>query len=224
MSIAKIVLIGSTKFLKTTLFELLKESDFDVTLFEGDLTDAKKLSDYDVIIVDDAFTSGKDEESFFKLLLSTTGFLIVDSKMSPEEILSRVNNIVYRKAGTKGLPIRSSPRITVNIDVEYVFQEKHYKSIIQTLSAKGAFITTLNPPPKGSRLKLSFSLPQGKNKIEAVGKVLYSIGYDLNRGIISHPASQDKKIIALPGMAVFFEEISEPDARSIMEFIEQNAA
>ncbi|MBI5632730.1 MAG: hypothetical protein HZA15_04565 [Nitrospirae bacterium] len=45
------------------------------------------------------------------------------------------------------------------------------------------------------------------------------IGYDLDRGIISYPSSADRKIIAMPGMGIFFESISDKDREAIRIFV-----
>jgi hypothetical protein len=68
----------------------------------------------------------------------------------------------------------------------------------------------------------SFSLQEGGRTIRTVCRVLYSIGYDLDRGIIKHPSSSGKKIIAMPGMGVVFETISEEDRESIRRFVDEN--
>ncbi len=238
MTIANVGLVGSTRFFQTTLVDILKESDFDVDLHETDSINIKDTSirkKYDLVIISKDLAIGVEEE-LFDFLLSTKGFLLVDETdelikpsveppfyinnlMGPEEIISRVNNVIYGKAGKGGRSTRRSPRVKVNILVEYRFEGKRYTSKIKNLSVYGAFISSLNPPPKDSLIEMSFKIPNTEERIETTGRILYRIGFNLNRGIISHPISTDKKIIALPGIGISFEKISKKDRETLKSFI-----
>ncbi|GMT49885.1 MAG: hypothetical protein IEMM0008_1424 [bacterium] len=239
MPIANIALVGSTKFFKTTLFDILKESDFEVDRYDVDSINLKDkpLQGYDVVIISANLSKNVEEEELFSFLLSSKGFLLADANinklgsftdstsyiddcMSPEEILSRINTIIYKR--TSARPARNTPRMTTNVDVEYEFEGQYYKSKILSISKNGAFIRSLNPLPEGSLIKLQISLPLRDKKIGAVGRVLYSIVCDLANGIITQKDSCEKKIIALPGMGISFEEISEVEIEAIMSYIDLN--
>lgn len=235
MTLGKIALLGSTPFFERMLPGILKDSGYQVDLFEAATIDEKNISrfhNYSLLILSADLVETLAAEDFFSCVLATRGFLIAESgdcisrsfpggaehishTMSPEEIIFKVNNIVYRSNNE-----RKSPRVTVNIDVEYECQGKRYKSKITTISLFGLFISSLNPLQNNARIKLAFFLPREGKKIEATGRVLYSIGYNLLKGIISHPESSDKKIIAHPGMGVFFEDLSEADWKTLQAFID----
>ncbi|GAB4390061.1 MAG: hypothetical protein Kow0025_19530 [Thermodesulfovibrionales bacterium] len=234
MSPSKVALIGETPLLRE-LCALLSENGFEVSALS--LEDARGGdlgAEYDLVIANADLAWVYGEEAFLKLLLSARDFLLaggdrepppsfINYLMSPEDVVARVNGIIYNmKAGAEGLPVRSSPRVPVDIAVEYEHDGVPHQSALQTLSAKGAFISALNPLPRGAVLKLSFALPGGGASIESRARVLYTIEYDLARGIISHPTSSEKAIAALPGMAVLFEEIPEPASKAIEAFIRQS--
>jgi hypothetical protein len=232
MAETRIGLLGKTDFFRSTLFTLLRENGFLIEVIELPDLDNAIASEYDLLVMSADVAAEGGEEAFFRLLFSAKDFLLVGGEkepppsfisylMSPEEVIARINGIIYsRKAGIEGLPVRSSPRVSVNVEVHYEFGGLLHRSTIQTLSARGAFIATLKPPARDCRLALSFELP-GAGMIEAGARVLYRIEYDLQKGIIAHPSSQGKKIAAIPGMAVFFEEISEKDLASIRDFVER---
>ncbi len=237
----KIALIGSSDFLNTTLFDILKDSEFKVDRYDPDspiLADPSVLKAYDIIVVDTNLYKEADE-GFFTFLLSIKDFLLagaensihrifpessshIGDNMSPEDIIARINSIIYKNSDIKDRPVRKTPRIVTNIDVEYESHGMYHKSKLINLSANGAFISSLNPLPYGSLLKLTFHLNGKETRIEAVGRVIYNIGYNLDNGLITQPGSTDKRIIAMPGMGVFFEEISEAHRQAIKSFIESN--
>ncbi len=218
-----------------TLAQILAEADFEVDFPKIDVStvqDASVLDPYDLVILNNDVAQSM-EEGVFSLILSARGFLLIDSArnivdfstsssryinlyMSPEEIVSRVNSVLFQYKN-----IRKSPRISVNFDVEYYCGGSCFQSNVQNLSQNGAFIASLNPPSKSALITAYFSLPGREKTIKAVGRVLYSIGYDLERGIISHPSSVERKIIAMPGMGIFFETISDEDREAIRIFVEE---
>lgn len=235
MAIGRVGLLIADAFCTATLSQILAEADFDVDSLMidiSDIRDASVIDPYDIVILNTDVARNM-EEGVFSLILSARGFLLVDSArniadfsassaryinpyMSPEEIVSRVNSVLFQHKN-----IRKSPRINVNFNVEYYSEGIWFQSTMQNLSQNGAFIASLNPPAKHALVTAYFSLPGGKAAIKAVGRVLYSIGYDLELGIISHPSSADRKIIAMPGMGIVFETISEEDREAIRIFVEE---
>lgn len=236
MAFGKIALIGSSDFFRKTLYDLFIDHDFEVKLLDIGFSELESVDvvNYNLIIVRADFASSGGEKAFFDFLLSANSFILVDDgekppaqsisrKMSLEEILLKVGNTIFTAGGAKGVPVRSSPRIQVNLDVQYVLGDKRYRSTINLLSNNGAFIASLTPPPKDSVLKLYFSLSEGGAVIEATARVLYSIGYNLESGIISRTGAGDKKAIASPGMAVFFEEMKESGKEAVTAYVDRNA-
>ena len=236
MTVANVALMISDDICRKTLSGILHDADFDVhelPLTIATLKDHAVLEPYDLVILNADMIEGM-KEAVFPFILAARGVLLVDAadnadmfsttssryinpQMSPEEIVSRANSIVFQCKD-----IRKSPRLSVTLPVEYIWQQKHFQTNLQNLSMEGAFIATLNPPPRNELITAAFSLQEGAKTIRAVCRVLYSIGYDIDRGIISHPGSEGKKIMATPGMGVFFEVLSAEDRDSIRMFIDGN--
>lgn len=230
----KIALVGSLPFFERTLCHILEESGYEVSNFKSATLsgeDIDALNGFDLFILSPEHAPGGELSDGSSCPLSTGGTISVgeenqisvsfssmegniDSQMSPEEIVHQVNSVIFRTN-----KLRKSPRVTVKTRVEYEYEDRNYRSEITTISTHGVFISTLNPPPEGSMVKICFSIPGGGGSIEAVGRVLYSIRCDLARGIITHPAARDRKIIAYPGMGVLFEEISAHARETITAFI-----
>ena len=236
MTVANVALMISDDICRKTLSGILHDADFDVHELPATIATLKEhavLEPYDLVILNADMLEGM-EDAVFPFILAAKGVLLVDAadnadmfsttssryinpQMSPEEIVSRANSIVFQ-----GKDIRKFPRLNVTLVVEYIWQEKHFQTNLQNLSMEGAFIATLNPPPRNELITAAFSLQEGAKTIRAVCRVLYSIGYDLDRGIISHPGSAGKKIMATPGMGVFFEVLSAEDRDNIRMFIDGN--
>ncbi|MBI5849156.1 MAG: PilZ domain-containing protein [Nitrospirae bacterium] len=237
MAIGRIGLLIEDDFCAKTLKQILEDADFDVDLPKIEISkvqDASVLDPYDLVILNSEVAQ-RTEEGFFSLILSARGFILVDSAkniadlsissmryidpyMSPEEIVSRVNSVLFQYKN-----IRKSPRISVNLPVDYRCGSSWFQSNIQNLSQNGAFIASLNPPEKNELISAHFTLTGDEKPISVIGRVLYSIGYDLDRGIISHPGSSDRKIVAMPGMGIFFEKISDEDREAIRIFVDERA-
>jgi uncharacterized protein (TIGR02266 family) len=93
---------------------------------------------------------------------------------------------------------RGAWRSTLVLEVKYEGAGVRAETRISDISATGVFVDTLNPPPVGSRLKLSFKLPDG-HLIEAEGRVTQT-----QPGI---------------GMGVEYTTVSPDDVRRIRENI-----
>jgi hypothetical protein len=185
-----------------------------------------------VVIVSADLTAGGEEDTVFNSLLAVRGFLIFDEKakscdvapsflihagMSPEDIIAKINSTIYLNSN-----VRKSPRIRIAHPVEYEYEGRQYHSTIQDLGENGMFISTLTPPGNGTVVTMRLSLPGGKRMIVARGHVVYGIGCDLDQSIISHPSTRGKKIIALPGFGVTFDQIADEDRETIKAFMKIN--
>ena len=228
-----ILIVGRGSFTAGVLPKMLRASGFEAAViapeeFAGGDTLSRNP---DVLVVESSAMKGADEE-FFSLLVNARGFLLslentpepeasgefqLYPGLSAEEIVSRINGVIFRFSN-----IRKNRRITVRLEAEYRCADRCARTTMQNLSTSGAFLSTLNPLEQGSQFSLTFDLGDGA-PVTARCCVLYSVGYDLERSIISHPAAREKSITAVPGMGVYFEDMSEDDRRRVELFIEENA-
>jgi hypothetical protein len=230
----RIALVGESEYMRTRLAELLRSSGFDVDLrAPADAASVfdRRLHAYDLIIVSMDMTAKLEENKLFESMMDTRAFLILDEnsgiqgrdqsflihrEMSPEDIMATVNNLIFLSSNQ-----RKSPRIKVNLPVEYECEGRHTRSTILDIGENGLFISTLAPPLAGALISIRFALPGRTADIMARGHVAYSIGYDLDRSIIPHPSSPDRKIIAMPGMGIVINEMREEDRTAVRKFIQQ---
>jgi len=228
----RIALIGASDQMKNKLVNLLRDNNFHVDLYDTipiNPAADRNLHAYDAVIANSNFAAVMKEDAILNALLTATGFLIYEeyaspgggpsfllhSGMSPEDIITKINNVVYLNTNT-----RKSIRLRVNFPVEYEYEGKSYQSTIQDVSENGAFILTLVPPSTGTEITVRFTIPGEQISTTAIGRVRYSIICNLDQRIIAHPASHEKKIISLPGVGIRFEQISDKDREAIKNFIE----
>lgn len=236
----RIALIGLPRALEAELKSLFGEIGHETDAPDPgsvDFRDPERFAAYDLVIAGGLPAEGGEEDALFSFLLSMRGSLIlyaegtgypdrgapcITAKTSPEEIVSMVNDAIFSGGGPPGSRPRGSPRIRTGIAVTYEAGSVRRDSRITSLSEKGAFIATLAPLPAGTAARISFALPGREKRIEAAGRILYAIGYDLARGIIAKPGSDGGRIGTLPGIGVSFDEISDADAEAVRRFIEEN--
>lgn len=233
MPVMTVGLIGEGDFVISTLPDVLTKSGFVVTSLAATPDGPPEMPavGFDLVIIQAELASMWGEERFFDFVTSLKGFLIADSgpsaprstintSMSPEEILVAVGNVIHRAPSISGMPRRSSNRIAVRIPVIYEAEGARRESAITTLSSNGVFINTLMPLAAGARMGLVFSLPESGTEITATGRVLYSVGFDIDGGAIYHEGdAAHKPVIAMPGMAVLIEEIGPDERRGLEEFV-----
>jgi len=231
----RIALVGTRDSIQPWLSDVLRSDDFSVELCDLSLAAAifgPQLHMYDTVIVSADLAADLEEDAMFTSLLDAQGFLIFDDQtkqrevtpsflihagMSPEEILARINNVLYMNKS-----IRKSPRIRINLAVEYEYAGKRYQSTMQDLSENGAFIMTLAPPPRDVNITVRFTLPNTSHEIAAIGRAVFNIGYNLDQSIIAHPSSRNKKIIAMPGFGLTFNEMTDVDRETVRGFLMKN--
>ena len=94
---------------------------------------------------------------------------------------------------------RTHPRAHLAAQVEVVLEGRSFLAVVRNLSAGGMLIYTANPAPVGSRLDLSFALPDDGPTIDA-------------QAVVRH-------IIAGSSMGVQLEKLSPADAAAIRTFV-----
>jgi hypothetical protein len=231
--ISRIALFGTRERLKSWLADLLRKSGFEVDHFDPDavssLFDAC-LDTYTLVIADTGVAARLEEETAINASLIAQGFLVFDDQiktagrepsflihagMGQEEIIAKINDIVFFNS-----QLRKTTRLRLSLPIEYEYSGNHFHSTMQDISENGAFIITLLPPPIQEKITIHFSLP-GYKDLRITCRVIHSINCDLEQSIIVHPSSPEKKIVALPGIGVLFEQITDDDRNAIRTFIRQ---
>jgi uncharacterized protein (TIGR02266 family) len=105
---------------------------------------------------------------------------------------------------------RAHTRHDIDLEVTLESETNFYMGLTENLSEGGLFIATHLVRPMGSRVEVSFSLPNVKEPIRAVGLV---------RWIRVYSETSDTG----PGMGLRFEEIQPEHAAQIREFLAQRA-
>lgn len=108
----------------------------------------------------------------------------------------------------EGASRRRSPRVLVNINVDYTCEGLYLFASITDISAFGVFIRTNTPDPPGSELQIKFSAPDGGDPLEAAGRVTWVQPYvpgstDNQAGmgveLLDLTPSQQEQLVALLG-------------------------
>lgn len=68
---------------------------------------------------------------------------------------------------------RASPRVFVDLEVDYRAEENYLFAYITDLSATGIFIRTTSPEPRGTHLNLRFVPEAGAPPFELEGEVIW---------------------------------------------------
>lgn len=141
---------------------------------------------------------------------------VVTRGSAPEYISFTVNQaLFYNKM------LKRNPRAAVNIPVGLKTGARTMKSFASALSRDGMFIVTLNPLPADSACHVSFSVPGIKKQFETKARVIYNIPINKELNIISSPGDPFKRLVAHPGMAVFFVDLHEDERALIDEYIKK---
>jgi len=230
----RIALLGKKLSMFARLEDILNQAGFVVDAYDPavnpDIID-NRLHTYDVIIANSDLVRGMEEDALFESSITARAFLVYDNQpsereigssylihsgMNPEDIVAKINDIIFISS-----TVRKSPRVKLYEPVIYEYEGTQCQSMLQDIGEYGAFISTLVPPPDGTQISVRFILP-GEREITALGHIVYSIKCNLDQNIITHPASRDRKIIALPGVGIMFDKISDIDREAIKSFMNKN--
>ena len=240
MTDARIALIGGDDDFGGTLCRLLRDSGYEVETFAVDavdVRDAARFGEFDLVVAADILADRVDDADFVRFAVSANGFLFYETgrasgaatdlpasylarSTSLEDLVSAVSDAVWQRAALSGRQGRSTPRVRTDIEVAYECGGEVRSSRIVSISADGVFIRTMIPPPRGTTVGLAFTLPGAGARIEAVGRILYAIECDIERGIISRPGEGARRIVALPGVGVLFEKMPEVSRNAVRRFVE----
>lgn len=102
---------------------------------------------------------------------------------------------------------RKNPRRSCEIELAFSEETQFYTGLTQDISEGGVFVATYRLFPIGTRLELSFQLPDGTT-VNTWGRVRWL---------------RDEAAQCRPGMGVEFGDLREDVARAIAQFCEQRA-
>ncbi|RMG58917.1 MAG: hypothetical protein D6713_06610 [Deltaproteobacteria bacterium] len=228
----RVFIIGEGEFLRGRVKSLLERLGFTVTCLPGDISWLEEVRESleggIVILSPPSEISPEEMERVFSLLPRAEGVIIatgegetpvrgkrtITPESSDEEIAALVRSIVYEGRNT-----RKSPRVWTSIPVEYTAAGDRRVSDIVTLSYYGAFIRTLSPPPRGEVVTLRFRL--GDRVVRAKGPVLYTVVFSPEGATVIGDGGGGINVVAFPGFAVYFEEISPEDSALVRALVDR---
>jgi hypothetical protein len=136
----------------------------------------------------------------------------VISRGLPEEDVS----FLISKALFYSGMLRKNPRASLGMPVRVSTGDgRVIKSVSTQLSRDGMFVSTINPLQRGSLCRLDFAMPKVRKRFSTIGKVLYTISINKELNIISDPKNPFKRLVAHPGMAIYFVDMKEEDRDAI---------
>jgi hypothetical protein len=95
---------------------------------------------------------------------------------------------------------RNRPQVTrVEVNVSLVSEHNFYVGPTRRVDSGGVFISTMLPPPVGTRLQIRLGLADGR-KLELDGEVVFVRGRSAISG--RQPAGCGVRLLNLPGWAV----------------------
>lgn len=148
--------------------------------------------------------------------LKAKGFVgTITTRTSPEDTAFLVNKALFYSR-----MLKRNPRVPVSLPVELSVGVKVIKTTASMLSRDGIFVITMNPLPVNSLCDLVFSLPGSAHVFKTVARVLYNITINKDLGIIADPRDPFKRLVAHPGMAMLFVDMSGEERERIEAYIE----
>jgi type IV pilus assembly protein PilZ len=107
---------------------------------------------------------------------------------------------------------RRSPRVLVDLEVDYGDEDTYLFAYIRDISATGIFVQTKSPEPPGTELNVRFT-PNGSEEIlELEGEVIWVNPY--------RPGKRDS---INPGMGIRFTTLTNEQRHRLVEFVKRFA-
>lgn len=105
-----------------------------------------------------------------------------------------------------GAERRRAPRAHLETEVSFQSDDNFFAGFSEDVSEGGLFVATYDLKAVGTRVNLTFSLPEGTS-IETTGEVRW----------LRDPRDRDAGVS--PGMGIQFDALSEPEKAKITEFV-----
>ncbi len=148
--------------------------------------------------------------------LKAKGFVgAITTRTSPEDTAFLVNKALFYSR-----MLKRNPRVPVSLPVELSVGVRVLKTTASMLSRDGIFVITMNPLPVNSLCDLAFRLPGSAHTFKTVARILYNITINKDLGIIADPRDPFKRLVAHPGMAMLFVDMSGEERERIEAYIE----
>ena len=211
----KILVLDDSPFMLTTIGDMLKSFNYDVTTVDNCKDACKKVvsDQFDMIITDmnmpvmDGLEFTKQVRTYpncrfipiVMLSSETDGEKISRARqMGISTFLSKPPNATQLKTLLQiTLGKRKSQRIPIKLEV-YHGDDKKFTGYTVNMSVGGLFLETTSPLAKGVELKLEFSHPENGDPIICRGRVAWVNGVD-------SPINNDHP----PGMGVEFLDLDQ---------------
>lgn len=139
---------------------------------------------------------------------------IISGHESPEDLAFVLNRALFFSR-----VLRKNLRVPVSVPVDIMAGTRGIATSSTHLSRDGMFVVTINPMPPETICTVKFSLPGIEKGFQSEAKVLYNISINKELNIIADPKDPFKRVVAHPGMAVFFIDMPEEDRRLIEGYI-----
>jgi len=191
-----------------TLFDISKYDPLDPPHKEG-IKEALELIGQGLAILQD--TDSKDPAVFesSQIMAKVLSILYPISKAQHSLVPPSAKAEPPRKEIAPH-PRRTMPRIALNVDIGIQSENNFYTGFSEDISEGGIFITTYDFKPIGTKINLSFTLPNGY-MIMGSGTVRWLREFN--------PMTPD----ILPGMGIQFDELNPDDKTQIDAYIQSNA-
>jgi CheY-like chemotaxis protein len=227
----QILLVDDSMFFRTKIADILSAAGHSVVMAEDGeeaLSEIKSSSgDIDLIILDlempnlDGFgvlewmqkyghtgkipvviVTGEYEEDEVMDRLQTLGVSIMITKDStPEQIVFRVNKLLFPTENYK----RVARRVPVSLAASFIMGTEMCAGSVLNLSNTGLFLKTKTKLIEGSIIHLTFTMPDGKNKIEL-------------KGIVKWITPPETKSDLFTGAGIMYTVISDKYQKAINDF------
>jgi len=128
----------------------------------------------------------------------------------PLKSLAKKSELERRETQPSDQKRRQHKRVPLETNVDFAGETNFYTGFVEDISNGGLYVSTFNLLPIGTRIELSFTLPNGL-QIEVPGQVRW----------IHDPF--DPGDSSSPGMGIMFEELKIEDKKQIDAFIEERS-
>ena len=123
---------------------------------------------------------------------------ITSSKIEPKVVGSKVEDL------------RDNHRVPIQLLVDYKADGHYLFDFCRDLGTGGVFIQTKSPLDQGSKLQLTFTIPDSKETLSTEGQVIWV-----------QPFIAERKEV-IPGMGVQFLKFSDSHRKILEEYLERN--
>jgi len=104
---------------------------------------------------------------------------------------------------------RETKRVSIGLEVRYEIKGRTVSAFTKDISERGMFIITRDTLPMGSDIELTFTLPESREELKVIGKVVREL-----------KDQQDGHLVG--GMGISFNEMDDKTAEAIRNFVQSS--